>query len=878
MLKKKSLHLTTLLFILCLLLNGCEVFRSENGAGNVAETGNLDNLMEEIANSDLENYPKPGGHPMAEPDSHTILVYLIGSNLESEYANATKDLYEMMAADIGDNVKVVVQTGGATEWHDNRIDPSELGRFELKSGTLEKVGALPHALMSSPETLTDFLRWGVEAYPAQHYGVILWNHGGGTIGGFGVDEFDRKERLQLDELRTVLQDTGAHFDFIGFDACLMGTLETAMMCYGYADYLVASEEFEPGYGWYYTNWLNALESNPKMETAEYCKLIVDDFVYGPNTRRWDFHNTLSVLDVKKAPALYKEIKYFYDDMQKVLNNDYGRVVRARANTKAFLSGTVEQIDLVDFVDRMDDGTMDMELLRTRVDDMIVYTQSRLPRTNGLAIYFPYNSPEYASSVFDVMGGLGFDKDYFGFYNNFLTKTVSGQMTTSRAAGPFVNRTYTSNYEWYDESVAVSDEEQSISLRGWTGDILATEEGIEIRFPEDETENIQSIRTNPMKAEYINLEEHPELLEELFPDGTEEMQFSYYVYHSDTRSGMDMMFHVIGNHLMVLASIGEDIQYRIDENGEKIAGFYNKWPSVQGIPVMYHLMEADTETEDWHVYGEVDGYVIDEFEFVAGNKDMYEPIRALFYWDELLCGPDGPVGFGAGPDADYVTEPEQKDERKDPAVRYQEVEKEGYYAACPGYYKLMTEKMDGMSDLFHSTMQLRQTLPFEEGQIVLLASAIDASTPYIAQGDDLGFSNTRHMFPIAWDEENQIVLRYAELDFQQEDYEVLFHVNDYNNTEFAMESAVLFGDEKMQESYVSQLRKKAEETNGIEYVIAAARQGDADAMYEYAYYLEMIPGGDIANIRQSVMWYERAGEAGHPDGAERAAELRDLYGF
>ncbi|MCR5235609.1 MAG: hypothetical protein K6E34_00220 [Lachnospiraceae bacterium] len=37
-----------------------------------------------------------------------------------------------------------------------------------------------------------------------------------------------------------------HFDFIGFDACLMATVETAYMLSPYADYMIASEEFEPG--------------------------------------------------------------------------------------------------------------------------------------------------------------------------------------------------------------------------------------------------------------------------------------------------------------------------------------------------------------------------------------------------------------------------------------------------------------------------------------------------------------------------------------------------------------------------------------------------------------------------------------------------------
>lgn len=55
------------------------------------------------------------------------------------------------------------------------------------------------------------------------------------------------------------------FAFIGFDACLMATVETANMLVPHADYMFASEETEPGYGWDYTEIAGFMRIQPNSE-------------------------------------------------------------------------------------------------------------------------------------------------------------------------------------------------------------------------------------------------------------------------------------------------------------------------------------------------------------------------------------------------------------------------------------------------------------------------------------------------------------------------------------------------------------------------------------------------------------------------------------
>ena len=109
-------------------------------------------------------------------DNWTIFVYLCGSDLESENSFATDNMQEMIDASAASNVRFVVQTGGAAEWH-NGASADELDRFEIAGGVSTIVDRQPRASMGDSETLAGFLRWGLAAYPSAHNGLVLWNHG-----------------------------------------------------------------------------------------------------------------------------------------------------------------------------------------------------------------------------------------------------------------------------------------------------------------------------------------------------------------------------------------------------------------------------------------------------------------------------------------------------------------------------------------------------------------------------------------------------------------------------------------------------------------------------------------------------------------------------
>ena len=127
-----------------------------------------------------------GSASMGEKGSWTIFVYLCGTDLESKLfagGNATDDLKEMQAATANSKVRYVIQTGGTKFWHNSSVDEDANQRFVIENGKLIKVDEGSKANMGKSSTLADFLKWGVQNFGADKMGVVLWDHGGGSIGG-----------------------------------------------------------------------------------------------------------------------------------------------------------------------------------------------------------------------------------------------------------------------------------------------------------------------------------------------------------------------------------------------------------------------------------------------------------------------------------------------------------------------------------------------------------------------------------------------------------------------------------------------------------------------------------------------------------------------
>ncbi|MBP3199073.1 MAG: peptidase C11 [Butyrivibrio sp.] len=365
-------------------------------------------------------------------DTITIMVYMCGADLESRSAMASKDIQEMMKADLSDNINLIIYTGGAKKWQNNVISSDTNQIFQVKAGQLVKlvdnVGSLP---MTKPGTLSDFIKWGAKNYPADRYDLIFWDHGGGSTGGYGYDEkYSTAGSMSLAGINQALKDGGVTWDFVGFDTCLMATVENALVVSNYSDYLVASEETEPGVGWYYTDWLTALSKNTSMATIEIGKNIIDSFTAVCAQTCPGQKTTLSLIDLAElSQTVPQELADFSRDTSEMISgNEYEAVSAARSSTREFASSSrIDQVDLVDFAIRM--NTDEAKELANALKSTIKYnkTSSNMTNAYGLSIYFPYQKASKVDSMVNTYEAIGMDEEYAKCIQDFASLEVAGQV-------------------------------------------------------------------------------------------------------------------------------------------------------------------------------------------------------------------------------------------------------------------------------------------------------------------------------------------------------------------------------------------------------------------------------------------------------------------
>lgn len=242
---------------------------------------------------------------------YTVLIYMCGSNLESDYANQTSiydeythqyyehdgiglavsDIMEILSVPNQPNdVNIVIQTGGSTKWTtrtyanygSENISSSYNQRWHVSNGKIVKDWeSTKYASMGEADTLKSFLTYGLTSYPAEKTALILWNHGG-ALGGVCNDD-KSGDVLYAEEVSEAVSGAlsakgmaGQKLEWVGYDACLMGLQDVALVNAQYFNYMIASEELENGYGWDYETWVDDLYAHKGTETI--LTAAVDGFV------------------------------------------------------------------------------------------------------------------------------------------------------------------------------------------------------------------------------------------------------------------------------------------------------------------------------------------------------------------------------------------------------------------------------------------------------------------------------------------------------------------------------------------------------------------------------------------------------------------------
>eukprot|EP01123_Difflugia_compressa_P011548 TRINITY_DN465_c0_g1_i1.p1 TRINITY_DN465_c0_g1~~TRINITY_DN465_c0_g1_i1.p1 ORF type:complete len:721 (-),score=169.45 TRINITY_DN465_c0_g1_i1:62-2224(-) len=375
---------------------------------------NADNNLEQFSQLNIEQMAKISN----SPDKFTFILridrngyYWNGTFLDVPYFTGGKDFL------IGDNK--------ATEIND-------LGEIN----------------MDDPAVLEEFVSWGIKTYPADHYGLVLWDHGSGYI-GYGDDETP-KRTLSLPSLYTAISTAlnGEVLDFFGFDACLMADYESIYYASSIAKYYIASLELEPGHGWDWTAF-DVLSTTDDVETIG--RSLVDKFLtYSANENSTSV--TLGLFDMAQFSEVETDLKAWASNLVKTLNhtsigvNTTVCLFRAIANSYSpgsspgDYAASLKLFDLVAVLNRflhchnLDSSLVDItNTTLTSVKKLITYYghDTSCEGTYGISMFLPFtgNATEILDSWIDYTDKSSFEWLY-NFLYSFLTDQPPGLGTIS----------------------------------------------------------------------------------------------------------------------------------------------------------------------------------------------------------------------------------------------------------------------------------------------------------------------------------------------------------------------------------------------------------------------------------------------------------------
>ncbi|MFQ5909192.1 MAG: clostripain-related cysteine peptidase [Thermoplasmata archaeon] len=369
----------------------------------------------------------------------TILVYMAAdNNLEDMSA---LDFGEMAQVGSTEDVKIVVQYDRKVGGYSTNPDWTSTKRFLIQQGDAplpgNEIDDIGEASMDDPATLIDFTTWGMSGFPADHYFLILWDHGlswQGLVKDDSNSSYLTTPELGLALEQIVASNGGRRLDMVGFDTCRT-TLEIMYEIKDYVDFIVGSEKDEDARGWAYDDFLQPLVDDPSMTPFELSREVVDAFIEeyeGVSA----YSAILSSVNASRIGSVVSTLDDLLQDLYYFIPY-YGEEIRAAWN--ATEKYEVDERDLYDLADEliryMDNVRIGRkaENLKSQVLLAVAYERHwdneqdlkgvRLVDAHGISLSYP------TTQVIATYSDLAFSKDtlwdeYLDYYR------TSGKMVSS----------------------------------------------------------------------------------------------------------------------------------------------------------------------------------------------------------------------------------------------------------------------------------------------------------------------------------------------------------------------------------------------------------------------------------------------------------------
>lgn len=526
----------------------------------------------------------------------TYMVYMGADNNLSE--EAIKDIEEMRQASYDSRINIVVQVELSPKY--SFVPPSELAdynthRLHISNGQIKNIMNLGNVNMADPSTLADFIHWAATNYAANRYALTIWDHGLGwraysrVLKKGAVQDDTSNTFMSLAQLKNGLAVSGVHLAILDFDACLMAMYEVAYEFSGLTDYMVFSEETEPGTGNPYKDILTALSANPFASSQDVARLMVQKFVASYEGKRTNA--TKSAIDMSMVPSLHSKIKTL---VQLLLSNMnvYAQVLEnARTNAQPYSeSGYIDLVSFLNGLSGLQDnvGATSRELVsfiehQLVVEEMHVsagssggiFSTGSVEDSHGIAVFFPSQSDITQDDLtfYRTLAVNAFSPNWAELITAFLQATGNMQAGHEMTVGGFALGVAWFNDAWQpgdaDVDIFVFEPDDSLNAP-WMGQTTAN--GFFSSDSADSGDSYETYGTQPhiMKGDYL-------LIVNYYENGKRDSYANVYSLYMDPTAGVPFWAFTPGDyykHMSLLHPVPAD--WDDDVIMGIILGLYSDW--------------------------------------------------------------------------------------------------------------------------------------------------------------------------------------------------------------------------------------------------------------------------------------------------------------
>jgi hypothetical protein len=383
-----------------------------------------------MVGSDLEDDVNPRNGTPDEKDIGTKSLKGAGTNDLNELISG----YENLSNNEKSNIDILVAFGGARKegWQGVKYADISCLQKDSEDGYFGNDSCYSFSDKSANLGEQKSLQKFFETVKTKANGFgkkisIIWDHGN-AYNGVGLDT-NYDDLLFLPEINKAFENSGLKVDIIGFDACLMASLEVAKTVNKYSDFLIGSEELEPGHGWNYTDIISFIGKTPSATITDIGKKVVDSFIDSEKHLK-SRNKTLSLLNLKETENLIKKV-----DQLVINSNDasFHNVLESLDDSEKFGEGPhdifITSIDLKSFAKNIlkleSSLSSPANQIISSLNQFIVYSRHDIfkPDSNGISVFSldkelkkSYNSEISVSNDF-----LNFTDRFINYETNTTSK-------------------------------------------------------------------------------------------------------------------------------------------------------------------------------------------------------------------------------------------------------------------------------------------------------------------------------------------------------------------------------------------------------------------------------------------------------------------------